>query len=72
MNRKLEAMKVMPAWTDPVTLLWESFAVLPALYRRDSTGVGKCIEFLMLEAMVARLPDAVLHAALARETTERG
>jgi benzylsuccinate CoA-transferase BbsF subunit len=72
MNPKLEAMGVMPAWTDPVTSLWESFAILAALRHRRATGEGAFIDLSMLEATVALLPDAMLHAALGRETRARG
>jgi crotonobetainyl-CoA:carnitine CoA-transferase CaiB-like acyl-CoA transferase len=68
LNAELEAMGVMPAWTDPVTSLWETLAVLAALRHRQRTGEGAFIDLSMLEATVALLPDAVLRAGLsARE-----
>jgi crotonobetainyl-CoA:carnitine CoA-transferase CaiB-like acyl-CoA transferase len=72
MNPRLEAMGVMPAWTDPVTSLWESLAILAALHHRRATGEGAYIDLSMLEATVALLPDAMLHAALGHETGELG
>jgi crotonobetainyl-CoA:carnitine CoA-transferase CaiB-like acyl-CoA transferase len=72
LNPGLEAMGVMPAWTDPVTSLWESLAVLAALRHRAATGEGAYIDLSMLEATVALLPDAVLHATMGQSTDERG
>jgi crotonobetainyl-CoA:carnitine CoA-transferase CaiB-like acyl-CoA transferase len=71
-NPQLEAMGVMPAWTDPVTSLWESFAILAALTHRAKTGQGAFIDLSMLEATVALLPDALLHAGLGRAVPHDG
>ncbi len=75
LNAELEAMGVMPAWTDPVTSLWETFAILAALRHRQSTGEGAFVDLSMLEATVALLPDAVLRAGLPaseQEAAENG
>jgi crotonobetainyl-CoA:carnitine CoA-transferase CaiB-like acyl-CoA transferase len=72
MSASLEAMGIMPAWTDPVTSLWESFAIMAALRHRAATGEGSFIDLSMLEATVALLPDAVLHSAMGLETREKG
>ncbi len=72
LNAGLEAMGIMPAWTDPVTSLWESFAIMAALRHRATTGEGSYIDLSMLEATVALLPDAVLHSALGQPTQEKG
>jgi crotonobetainyl-CoA:carnitine CoA-transferase CaiB-like acyl-CoA transferase len=71
-NPQLEAMGVMPAWTDPVTSLWESFAIMAALRHRAATGQGAFIDLSMLEATVALLPDALLHAGLGRAVPRDG
>jgi crotonobetainyl-CoA:carnitine CoA-transferase CaiB-like acyl-CoA transferase len=71
-NPLLEAMGVMPAWTDPVTSLWESLAILSALRHRAATGQGAFIDLSMLEATVALLPDALLHAGLGRGAPRDG
>lgn len=71
-NPQLEAMGVMPAWTDPVTSLWESLAILAALRHRAATGLGTHIDISMLEATVALLPDALLHAGLGRAVPRNG
>ena len=71
-NPQLEAMGVMPAWTDPVTSLWESLAILAALRHRAATGKGAFIDLSMLEATVALLPDALLHAGLGRTPPRDG
>ncbi|MFM9850658.1 MAG: CoA transferase [Hyphomicrobiaceae bacterium] len=75
MNPELEGMGVMPAWTDPVTALWETIAILAALRHRRQTGEGCYIDLSMLEATVALLPDAVLRAGLGqpqRDKNDRG
>ncbi|MDB5412258.1 MAG: L-carnitine dehydratase/bile acid-inducible protein, partial [Rubritepida sp.] len=71
-NAKLEAMGIMPAWTDPVTSLWESFAILAALRHRAATGRGCYLDLSMLESTVALLPDALLHAGLGRTPARQG
>jgi len=71
-NPQLEAMGVMPAWTDPVTSLWESFAILAALCHRAATGHGAYLDLSMLEATIALLPDALLHAGLGQPVSRRG
>lgn len=71
-NAALEAMGIMPAWTDPVTSFWESLAIMAALKARAITGEGCFIDLSMLEATVALLPDAVLHSAIGQTTPERG
>jgi len=72
MSASLEAMGIMPAWTDPVTSLWESLAIMAALRHRAATGEGSYIDLSMLEATVALLPDAVLHSAMGQPTREKG
>lgn len=71
-NPALEAMGVMPAWTDPVTSLWESLAIMAALRHRAATGLGAHIDLSMLEATVALLPDALLHAGLGQPVPRGG
>ena len=72
MNPELEAMGVMPAWTDPVTALWETMAILAALRHRRQTGEGCYIDLSMLEATVALLPDAILRAGLGESQRDKG
>ena len=71
-NPKLEAMGIMPAWTDPLTSLWESFAIMAALRHRAATGRGAYLDLSMLESTVALLPDALLHAGLGRAVPRNG
>lgn len=77
-NPALEAMGILPAWTDPITALWETLAILAALRHWRETGEGSYVDLSMLEATVALLPEALLHAALgldvpeSRSTTEPG
>ena len=77
-NPALEAMGILPAWTDPITALWETMSILTALHQWRNTGKGAYIDLSMLEATVALLPEAMLHAALgqgvpeSRSATETG
>lgn len=71
-NPKLEAMGIMPAWTDPVTSLWESLAIMAALTHRAASGRGAYLDLSMLESTVALLPDALLHAGLGRALPRNG
>lgn len=70
-NPALEAMGILPAWTDPITALWETTAILSAIRHWRQTGQGAYVDLSMLEATVALLPEALLHAALGREVPER-
>jgi crotonobetainyl-CoA:carnitine CoA-transferase CaiB-like acyl-CoA transferase len=69
-NAALEAMGILPAWTDPITALWETTAILSAIRHWRQTGQGAYVDLSMLEATVALLPEALLHAALGREVPE--
>jgi crotonobetainyl-CoA:carnitine CoA-transferase CaiB-like acyl-CoA transferase len=64
LNPALEAMGILPAWTDPITALWELFAILTALRHRAQTGDGMYIDLSMLESTVALLPRPLLREAL--------
>lgn len=70
-NPALEAMGILPAWTDPITALWETMAILSAVRHWRQTGQGAYIDLSMLEATVALLPEALLHAALGEDVPER-
>lgn len=70
LNPALEAMGIMPAWTDPITALWEVFAILAALRHRERTGEGAYVDLSMLESTVALLPRALLRAALEEHGVE--
>ncbi|MFD2031371.1 CaiB/BaiF CoA transferase family protein [Ancylobacter dichloromethanicus] len=69
-NAALEAMGILPAWTDPITALWETTAILAAIRHWRKTGQGAYVDLSMLEATVALLPEALLHAALGRDVPE--
>lgn len=77
-NPYLEAIGIVPAWTDPVTAMWEVLAILSALHHRSQTGEGSFIDLSMLESTVALLPEAIIRAGLdlpdgeAASGTERG
>jgi benzylsuccinate CoA-transferase BbsF subunit len=70
-NAALEAMGILPAWTDPVTALWETIAILAAIRHWRRTGYGAYVDLAMLEGTVALLPEALLHAALGLDVPER-
>ncbi|MEJ1974746.1 MAG: CoA transferase [Acetobacteraceae bacterium] len=63
-NPRLEAMGILPAWTDPITALWESCAMLAAIRHRRRTGEGAFIDLSMLESTVALLPESLFREAL--------
>jgi benzylsuccinate CoA-transferase BbsF subunit len=63
-NLKLEAMGILPIWTDPVTAMWEAFAILAAVHHRRRTGDGAYLDLSMLEGTVALLPEALLRHSL--------
>jgi benzylsuccinate CoA-transferase BbsF subunit len=63
-NQNLEAMGIMPAWTDPQTGFWEAFAILAALFDSRTGGRGGYLDLSMLEATVALTPAAIIAAAL--------
>ncbi|SAL48565.1 lipid metabolism-like protein [Caballeronia sordidicola] len=63
-NTRVEAMGILPAWTDPITALWESAAVLAAVRHRRRTGEGAHIDLSMLESTVALLPELLFREAL--------
>jgi benzylsuccinate CoA-transferase BbsF subunit len=63
-NARLEAMGIQPAWTDPMTALWEALAILAALIHRRRTSLGAYVDLSMLESTVALLPEALLRQQL--------
>lgn len=63
-NERIEAMGILPIWTDPVTAMWETFAVLAAVYHRRRTGRGSYVDLSMLEATVALLPEALMRLSM--------
>ncbi len=63
-NPHMEAMGIQPAWTDPVTALWETLAILSALAYRRRTGQGALVDLSMLESTVALLPEVLLRQGL--------
>lgn len=72
LNPALEAMGILPAWTDPMTALWEVFAILAALRHRAQTGEGAYVDLSMLESTVALLPKALLRVALGQPAVDSG
>jgi benzylsuccinate CoA-transferase BbsF subunit len=63
-NPQLEAMGILPAWTDPITALWEACAILAAIRHRRRSGEGAFIDLSMLESTVALLPESLFREAL--------
>jgi benzylsuccinate CoA-transferase BbsF subunit len=64
-------MGILPAWTDPITALWETTAILAAIHHWRRSGQGAYVDLSMLEATVSLLPEALLHAALGKAVPER-
>lgn len=69
-NPRGEAMGILPAWTDPVTAMWETLAILAALKDRASTGFGAYIDLSMLEGTVALLPQALIREQLDQDVPD--
>lgn len=63
-NLKLEAMGILPVWTDLVTAYWETTAILAALYHWRRTGIGGYLDLSMLESTVALLPEVLLREGM--------
>jgi crotonobetainyl-CoA:carnitine CoA-transferase CaiB-like acyl-CoA transferase len=63
-NARLEAMGILPAWTDPITAMWETLAILTAIHNRRRTGLGAYVDLSMLESTVALLPESLLRHSL--------
>lgn len=61
-NPSLEAMGVLPAWTDPVTAFWEALGIASAIVGARRTGRGAYIDISMLEGTIALLPESLLSA----------
>jgi benzylsuccinate CoA-transferase BbsF subunit len=63
-NPMVEAMGILPIWTDPVTAMWETFSILAAIRNRRKTGEGAYLDLSMLESTVSLLPEAILRLSL--------
>jgi benzylsuccinate CoA-transferase BbsF subunit len=48
------------AWTDPITALHGTFAILSALYHKQQTGLGQYIDLSMAEATLCGLPETIM------------
>ncbi|WGF90751.1 CaiB/BaiF CoA transferase family protein [Marinivivus vitaminiproducens] len=71
-NAMVEAMGILPIWTDPVTAMWETFSVLAAIHHRNRTGHGSYLDLSMLEGTVSLLPEALLRLSLGGDGTTPG
>ena len=61
-NPSLEAMGVLPAWTDPITAFWEALGIVSAIAAARRSGQGAFIDISMLEGTIALLPESLLSA----------
>lgn len=71
-NPMVEAMGILPIWTDPVTAMWETFSILSAIYHRRRTGRGTYLDLSMLEGTVSLLPEALMRLSLGGEGSAPG
>lgn len=62
-NPTMEAMGVIPGWTDPVTGTWETLAIQAALFHRSRTGKGLYIDLSMIESTISIMGDVFLDFA---------
>lgn len=63
-NEALEAMGIVPAWTDPVTSAFLVLAILSALKAVRRGQGGMFIDLSMLESTVSLMPDILIRAQL--------
>jgi benzylsuccinate CoA-transferase BbsF subunit len=59
------------AWTDPLAAAMGAFAILAALWRRRTSGIGGYIDLSMVEATLCGLPEALMEVAMNRRLPER-
>lgn len=59
------------AWTDPLTAIHGTFAVLTAVYNRRRTGEGQYIDLSMVEATLCGLPEATMDYSMNRNQPSR-
>jgi len=62
-NPRMEGMGIAPAWTDPLTGLWEALIIQAALLHRSRTGKGLYVDLSMLESTIAVMGDVFLEFA---------
>lgn len=71
-NPMVEAMGILPIWTDPITAMWETLSILSAIYHRRRTGRGTYLDLSMLEGTVGLLPEALMRLSLGGDGTAPG
>jgi benzylsuccinate CoA-transferase BbsF subunit len=70
-NPESDKVVVGGAWTDPLTAIHGTFAVLAALYHRRRTGEGQYIDLSMVEATLCGLPEAAMDYSMNRHQPAR-
>lgn len=66
-----ESIHIGGAWTDPLTALHGTFAILAALYHRQQTGEGQYIDLSMVEATMCGMPESILDFSMNRRLPSR-
>ena len=59
------------AWTDPLTAIHGTFAVLAAVFHKRRTGEGQYIDLSMVEATICGLPEATMDYSMNRNQPAR-
>lgn len=59
------------AWTDPLTAIHGTFAILAAVFHRHRTGEGQYIDLSMVEATLCGLPEATMDYSMNRNQPAR-
>jgi benzylsuccinate CoA-transferase BbsF subunit len=70
-HRDTTSIHVGGAWTDPLTALHGTFAMLSALYHRQQTGEGQYIDLSMVEATMCGLPESLMDFSMNRRLPSR-
>jgi benzylsuccinate CoA-transferase BbsF subunit len=70
-NPSSDQVVIGGAWTDPLTAIHGTFAILAALYHRRRTGEGQYIDLSMVEATLCGLPEATMGYSMNRTLPTR-
>lgn len=70
-NPASDKVVVGGAWTDPLTAIHGTFAILAALFHRRRTGEGQYIDLSMVEATLCGLPEATMDYSMNRNQPAR-
>lgn len=70
-NPESDKVVVGGAWTDPLTAIHGTFAILAALFHKQRTGEGQYIDLSMVECTLCGLPEATMDYSMNRNQPAR-